>query len=156
MQPAKRTLIFKRKEENRVERLFFSQVLYLVGSEQRNKSEGNEWCRPGNKAVEVTQTLLREGIDDTSNEYKAGQRPGQGAQWVTECAMVQAGNVKVQGVGEREAGLLPEHGAPPASPTELIVVQTVLRPSRTWKRSQGSFLLPSRWRHCCRMKAKLA
>lgn len=95
----------------------------------------------------VMQTLLGEGIDDTSNEYKAGQRPGQGARWGTECAMVQAGNVKVQGVGgEGSWAAPPEHGAPPASPTELIVVQTVLRPSRTWKRSQGSFLLPSRWR----------
>ena len=44
----------------------------------------------------VMQTRLGEGIDDTSNEYKASQRPGQGARWGTECAMVQAGNVKVQ------------------------------------------------------------
>ena len=47
----------------------------------------------------VMQTLLREGMDDTSNEYKGDQRPGQGARWGTECAVVQAGNVKVQRVG---------------------------------------------------------
>ena len=55
--------------------------------------------------------------------------------------------MKVQGVGGGGSWAAPpEHSAPPASPTELIVVQTVLRPSRTWKWSQGSFLLSSRWR----------
>lgn len=95
----------------------------------------------------VMQTLLREGSDDTGNAYRGDQRPGQGARWGTDCAVVQVGNVKVQGVGGGGSWAAPpEHGAPPASPTELIVVQTVLRPSRTWKWSQGSFLLSSRWR----------